>query len=135
MTRIARFATTLAGTAAVLAAVGVPGYAADSPASTTTAKTTCYGSAYTYQGYPAGAGTYAYYPARGTWDFVSGYCNDINIKTNYTRTVRVCTHNKCHGWVKAPKGQWTVIFKNSTPLAEYYLQFKGANASSGVLAS
>ncbi|MEK8144169.1 hypothetical protein NKH18_26905 [Streptomyces sp. M10(2022)] len=103
MTKTRRIATTLAGTAAVLAAISMPGYAADAPTSAGAAAS-CYGSAYSYQGSPAGSGTYAFYPSWGTWDSVDGNCSDINIKTNYTREVRVCTHNKCHGWVKAPKG-------------------------------
>lgn len=121
----------LLGSGLTAASMG-PASASDAPA----AAQSCYGSAYSYQGYPAGGSLiYAYYPAWGTWDSVDGNCNDINIKTNYTRDVRVCTHNKCHNWVTATKGNWTVIFPNSTPGAEYYLQFKGVNASSGYLAS
>lgn len=76
----------------------------------------CYGSA---RSYSAEAGSSA---------------SDINIKTNSTRSVRVCTHNKCHGWHKAKAGVWTVIFPKSTKNAEYYVQFDGMSTNSGTIA-
>jgi hypothetical protein len=59
---------------------------------------------------------------------VLGYCNDINVKLNSTRSVRVCTRNKCHDWYSAPTNQWTVVFRNSVVGADYYLQFAGQSS-------
>ncbi|MGN5633512.1 hypothetical protein [Streptomyces sp. AC154] len=95
----------------------------------------CYGSARSYTGEAGtGAGDNAHWPKRGQWTKVRGNCGDINIKTNAKRSVLVCTHNKCHKPVVAPAGVWTVIFPNSTKNAEYYLQFEGVNASTGLIA-
>ncbi|MEE1738779.1 hypothetical protein [Streptomyces sp. BE147] len=120
--------------AAALTALTIPAQAADTVGNGTEA-VSCYGSAGSYSAEAgSGPGDNAHWPNRGRWASVAGYCNDINIKTNSTRSVRVCTHNKCHGWVKATKGVWTVIFKNSTPGAEYYLQFDGVSTNSGWIA-
>ncbi|MFJ4902617.1 hypothetical protein [Streptomyces sp. NPDC088727] len=129
-----RVAATLISAAAALTALTAPAQAADTPSGGAKA-ITCYGTARTYTA-EAGTGPKdnAHYPDRGKWTKVRGNCDDINIKTNYTRSVVVCTHNKCHKPVTAPKGVWTVIFPNSTKDAEYYLQFEGVNASTGVIA-
>ncbi|MCX4967422.1 hypothetical protein OHA98_22190 [Streptomyces sp. NBC_00654] len=120
--------------AVVLTALTIPAQAADTAGSGTEA-VSCYGSARSYSAEAgSGPGDNAHWPNRGHWTSVLGNCNDINIKTNSTRSVRVCTHNKCHGWVKATKGVWTVIFTNSTPDAEYYLQFDGVSTNSGWIA-
>lgn len=132
MTRIKRFAAALAGTAAVLGAAVAPVQASEAPSATGALACYDHSSGYTAQ---AGAnGDYAHYPNYGQWTTVSGYCSDINIKTNASRTVRVCTVNKCHGWVSAPKGVWKVIFEGSRPGAKYYVQFQGSSSNTGVLA-
>ncbi|MFJ6463976.1 hypothetical protein ACIQM0_23585 [Streptomyces sp. NPDC091387] len=126
-----RVAATLISAAAVLTALTVPAQAAGTHSSG--AAVSCYGSARSYSA-EAGNGDNAHWPKRGQWTKVKGNCDDINIKTNSRRSVRVCTHSKCHGWVDAKAGVWTVIFKNSTKNAEYYLQFNGASTNSGTIA-
>ncbi|MFH8791795.1 hypothetical protein [Streptomyces sp. NPDC017941] len=135
MSNTRRTAAVLVATAAALGSLAAPSHAAsDAPASDRGPRA-CYDHASPYQGYPGtGPDDPAYWPARGVYSTVLGYCDDINIKTNYTRDVRVCRPGVCHGWQRAVKGQWTVIFKNTTPGAKYYLQFKGVNASSGWIA-
>ncbi|MFJ3224608.1 hypothetical protein ACIPJS_14820 [Streptomyces sp. NPDC086783] len=136
MTKTARrVAAALAGTAAVLVATVVPSQASEASATAAGGALSCYGSAYGYWAEPGANGGYAHYPNYGQWDVVDGNCNDINIKTDSTRTVRVCTVNRCHDWKTAPKATWTVIFKNSVPGASYYLQFQGSSSNTGLLAS
>ncbi|MCX4852076.1 hypothetical protein [Streptomyces sp. NBC_00893] len=95
----------------------------------------CYGSARSYSAEAgSSASDNAHWPKRGQWTSVKGNCSDINIKTDSTRSVRVCTHNKCHGWHKAKAGVWTVIFPKSTKNAEYYVQFDGMSTNSGTIA-
>ncbi|MEU1039855.1 hypothetical protein ACFYP4_22445 [Streptomyces sp. NPDC005551] len=134
MTRTRRIAAVLTGTAAVLAAAVAPVQASGAPA-TAGGALSCYGSAYSYWAEPGANGDYAHYPNYGNWDVVDGNCNDLNIKTDATRTVRVCTVNKCHSWITATKGTWTVIFKDTRPGASYYLQFQGWSSNTGLLAS
>lgn len=129
-----RVAATLISAAAVLTALTVPAQAASTHTSGAQA-VSCYGSARSYSAEAgSGAGDNAHWPKRGQWTKVKGNCSDINIKTNQTRKVRVCTHSKCHGWVNAKAGVWTVIFKNSTKGAQYYLQFNGTKTNSGTIA-
>ncbi|MFJ3587938.1 hypothetical protein ACIQUY_17485 [Streptomyces sp. NPDC090231] len=133
MTTNRRVAAALISAAAALTALTVPAHAG-TPSGGAQALS-CYDSARSYTGEAGtGANDNAHWPKRGQWTKVKGNCGDINIKTNYTRSVRVCTHSKCHGWGTAPKGKWTVIFPDSTKNAEYYLQFKGVNASTGLIA-
>ncbi|MFF2011033.1 hypothetical protein ACFVWY_18445 [Streptomyces sp. NPDC058195] len=128
-----RFAAALAGAAAVCTVLTAPAQAAQAPGAGAQVKS-CYGSAFAYTAQAGDATHPAHYPTYGNWTTVAGYCNDINIKTNATRQVQVCTHNKCHGWITASKGVWTVIFSGSTPGAEYYVNFKGAATNSGLIA-
>ncbi|MDX3319784.1 hypothetical protein PV415_23040 [Streptomyces sp. ME03-5684b] len=129
-----RFAATLVSATAVFAALSAPAQAADTSRADAGALS-CYDTAFWYE---AEAGTSAsdnaHYPDRGVWKVVDSDCNDINIAPHSSRWVRVCTHNKCHGWVWAEQGRWTVIFHNSVYGAEYYLQFNGRSTNSGWLA-
>ncbi|MEV8020254.1 hypothetical protein AB0O76_28705 [Streptomyces sp. NPDC086554] len=90
----------------------------------------CYGSAKGYTAVGNGVDR-AYWPDSG-WKYTTSNCADINVKTNYTRTVRACWKDiPCSGWVTAPKGQWTVV-KNNVPNGwGFYLEFKGGNNSTG----
>lgn len=127
----------LALTAATLAvaAFTLPAHASDSADSPVRSVAVgCYESAGKFASYPGSGSSNAYYPARGTYRSVRGYCNDINVKLESTRKVRVCTVNKCHPWVTASKNTWTVVFKNSVWGAGYYLQFKGTAVAYGWLA-
>ncbi|MFF1479767.1 hypothetical protein ACFVYD_19795 [Streptomyces sp. NPDC058301] len=75
----------------------------------------------------------AFWPQTG-WKYGSTDCADVNLKTNYTRTVRVCWKDlTCTGWETAPKGQWTAI--HSVPDGwGFYLEFQGGNNSTGYVA-
>ncbi|MER7576973.1 hypothetical protein [Streptomyces sp. NPDC126514] len=125
MRKFARVGAALA-VAAACAALPTQAQASTNPASSTAAS--CYGSASYFDAYPGTSGTNAYWPSRGNYTSVLGYCNDINVKLNSTRDVRVCTRNKCHAWYNAPANQWTVVFRNSVVGADYYLQFKGQSS-------
>ncbi|MFE1147146.1 hypothetical protein ACFW42_08445 [Streptomyces albidoflavus] len=104
MTRTKRLAAALAGTAAVLGAAVAPVQASGASGTLgTTGAQACYDQAFGYTAQAGANGDYAHYPNYNQWTYVAGFCNDINIKTNASRTVRVCTVNKCHGWVSAPK--------------------------------
>ncbi|MBE8518780.1 hypothetical protein ILP97_14875 [Amycolatopsis sp. H6(2020)] len=116
------------------AGAAVPAQAQAATNSTSSATVGCYASGVSLKAFPGTSGTNAYWPSRGLYTEVQGYCNDINVKVAATRDVRVCTRNKCHGWVTAKAGSWTVVFKNSTVGADYYLQFKGASTVNFVLA-
>lgn len=118
--------------AAAGAAIPAQAQAATNPAGS--AAVGCYASGVSLTAFPGTAGTNAYWPSRGLYTEVQGYCNDINVKVANTRDVRVCTRNKCHGWVAASAGRWTVVFKNSVVGADYYLQFNGASSVNFVLA-
>lgn len=100
MIKTRRIATALAGAAAAFAALVVPTPASAAPAA---AAASCYGSAWAYSG-EAGNGDNAHWPRRGLWADVRGDCNDINLRPDWTRTVRVCTPNRCHAWKVAPGG-------------------------------
>ncbi|MFJ6014000.1 hypothetical protein [Streptomyces sp. NPDC092952] len=131
--RSKRVAAVLAGAAALCTALTVPAQAAHTAGVGAQVKS-CYGSARSYTAQAGDTTHPAHYPNYGQWTWVRGNCGDINIKPGATRDVQVCTHNKCHGWITAPAGRWTVIFSNSTPGAEYYLNFSGAATNSGLLA-
>lgn len=75
----------------------------------------------------------AYWPGSG-WKYGSTDCADVNLKTNYTRTVRVCWKDgTCTAWKKAPKGQWTAIAHVPDGWG-FYLEFQGGNNSTGYVA-
>lgn len=124
------------GAAAAIAAVCavVPAQAQAATNSASSATLGCYESGISLTAFPGTSGTNAYWPSRGIYTSVQGYCNDINVKVASTRDVRVCTRNKCHGWVTAKAGKWAVVFKNTTVGADYYLQFKGTPSVNFVLA-
>ncbi|MEU2559522.1 hypothetical protein ABZ626_09335 [Streptomyces longispororuber] len=134
-TRIVPLAMTtalLAGGTGVLA-TGAAGAA--EPKGDVTAQS-CYGSARNYTGTPGGPGRNAHWPATGTYAYATRNCTDINLKVNYTRDVRVCFKNtgQCNGWKKAKKGVWKVAASNVRDGAGFYIQFKGANRSTGKIA-
>jgi hypothetical protein len=66
----------------------------------------------------------------------SGSCNDINVKTNASRDVTVCFKRtgSCNGWHRASSGQWTVVASSVLSNTDFYVQFKGASVSSGLIA-
>jgi hypothetical protein len=75
----------------------------------------------------------AYWPATG-WKYGSTDCADVNLKTNYTRTVRVCWKDQtCTAWETAPKGQWTAIHHVPDGWG-FFLEFQGGNNSTGYVA-
>ncbi|MEI5098702.1 hypothetical protein RB200_08575 [Streptomyces sp. PmtG] len=132
-TRIVPFAMTtalLAGGTAALAS----GASAAEP--TADAAVSCYGSARNYTGTPGGPGRNAHWPATGRYAYATRNCADINLKVNYTRQVRICFKNtgQCNAWKTARKGVWKVAASNVRDGAGFYVQFKGANRSTGKIA-
>ncbi|MFJ4343305.1 hypothetical protein [Streptomyces sp. NPDC088915] len=77
---------------------------------------------------------HSYWPNRGAYTRVSGACNDINVKLDEGRWVKVCGRTWCGSWTWAPVGRWTVVHYNTTYNAEYYLQFKGIDSLTGKIA-
>jgi hypothetical protein len=132
MNRTKRITSLLAGVVLASGVGLVPAHAAAERSAGS-----CLGDwAFTYQSAPArDSSSNAYWPASGYTRVAEGSpCNDINIKTNHDRVVTVCGRSWCGTPVYAPKGKWTVIHRNTTEGAEYYIQFRGVNASSGWIA-
>jgi len=131
MRKITRHAATLASATLLLAAGIAPAYASEAAASERSASS-CYSNAFTYASASGttGESTYPEY----NYLQVRGWCNDINIKTNYSRYVRVCGTTWCGDWYPAYAGQWTVIHHNSVTGAYYYVVFRGDNTSTGMIA-
>jgi hypothetical protein len=102
----------------------------------TTTIQSCYGGAVSYTSYPGNSSTNSYWPERGVYALTSGSCNDINVKTNATRDVTVCFKRtgSCNGWHRASSGQWTVVASSVLSNTDFYVQFKGASVSSGLIA-
>jgi hypothetical protein len=122
--KVRQISTGMAAAAMLLGAAVVPAHASAAPGSAPSSLS-CYDTAGKFASYEGGPGENSFFPERGAWMKVQGNCADVNVKPEKTRNVRVCTRNKCHGWVKASANQWAVAFKNSVPGAEYYLQFEG----------
>ncbi|MVO85234.1 hypothetical protein GPA10_10830 [Streptomyces sp. p1417] len=116
--------------AALTAGAAATSVAASPSTSTDIGVQSCYGSAKNYTATGNGIDR-AYWPSTG-YKYTTGNCDDINVKTNYTRTVRACWKTiPCSGWVSAPKGQWTVV-KDDVPNGwGFYLEFKGGNNGTG----
>jgi hypothetical protein len=131
MLKAGRISTAMVA-AAALAAVAVPAQTAT--AATVAPAVGCYESAGKFGAEAGQNGDNAHFPNYGDWMRVLGHCNDINVKLETTRSTRVCTRNKCHPWVTATKNTWAVVFKNSVPGAEYYLQFGGSPTVVGLIA-
>ncbi|MGH4028184.1 hypothetical protein ACQB60_04510 [Actinomycetota bacterium Odt1-20B] len=94
----------------------------------------CYGSAqkYTAVGYPS-LNT-AIWPD-GRWATTTSKCADINVKTNYTRNVRVCWETgACTGFTLAREGKWTVAAPRVPNGTRFRLYFRGANNGTGKVA-
>lgn len=134
-TRLVPFAMTAVllggGTAAVATA---PAQAAPSGPDATIQS--CYGSARNYTSAPGGSGSNAHWPGTGKYAYTTANCNDINLKVNYDRTVRTCFQKtgKCNDWKKARRGQWKLAATNVKTGTGFYIQFKGANRSTGQIA-
>ncbi|MFI7273135.1 hypothetical protein [Streptomyces sp. NPDC049879] len=125
----------LAAAALLIAAAAPAAQAAGESANAPAAGPFCYDlSIYFWGEAGTGPGDNAHWPDRGKWREVWGDCDDINVSLDSGRYVRVCTRNKCHGWVWAPAHTWTVVFYNSREGADYYLQFQGTAAVNGYLA-
>ncbi|MFE0173277.1 hypothetical protein ACFWZ2_13235 [Streptomyces sp. NPDC059002] len=125
-----RIAVAVAGTAAALAATIVPTQAASAHTSEA-APLSCYTQSYESQ--PGSGSSNAHWPYTGTWAVVSSGCTAIKIKTNYTRTVRVCTPSACNGWKVAKRGEWKTISSPAQPGKQFYVQFENVNVSTGLI--
>ncbi|MGP3949733.1 hypothetical protein [Streptomyces sp. 7N604] len=95
----------------------------------------CYGSArdYTAVGDASqGVATWRAYSYATT----TSACADINVKTNYSRWVRVCFERtaSCNDWTPAYVGQWTVVADDVDDGTKFWLVFKGSNNSTGMAA-
>ncbi|MGH4030393.1 hypothetical protein ACQB60_15795 [Actinomycetota bacterium Odt1-20B] len=130
MTRTRRIAATLGGAAAVLAAMTAPTYASEAPDTAVTAQS-CSATRYFGEG-GTGPGHDAHWPDTGRWATVSGRCGDIKLSLDSgPRTVRVCTRSACNSWKRLGTGEWTVIAHHVIRGKEFYVQFKGVDASNG----
>ncbi|WP_217144878.1 hypothetical protein [Streptomyces sp. AC627_RSS907] len=132
MKRTKRITSLLAGVVVAFGVGLVPAHAAAEQSADT-----CLGDwAFDYQSAPArDSSSNAFWPPSGYTRVAYGSpCNDINIKTNHDRTVIVCGRTWCGEPVRAERGKWTVIHHNTTEGAEYYIQFRGVNASTGWIA-
>ncbi|WP_052864343.1 hypothetical protein [Streptomyces niger] len=100
------------------------------------AAASCLGTAKNYSGTPGSGSSNAHWPGTGKWAYTTANCADINLKTNYTRTVRVCfkATGGCNAWKSAKKGVWKVIASGVKDGSGFYVQFKGVNASTGKIA-
>ncbi|MDN3295816.1 hypothetical protein QWM81_17515 [Streptomyces ficellus] len=96
----------------------------------------CLGTAKNYTSAPGGSGRNAHWPGTGKYAYASKNCADINLKVNHTRKVTVCFKKtgKCNGWKTAKKGQWKVVASGVRDGAGFYIQFQGANRSTGKIA-
>ncbi|MEU9117090.1 hypothetical protein AB0D04_36380 [Streptomyces sp. NPDC048483] len=123
----------LAAAAALSAGTVIP--ATTASAAPVTAQS-CLGSATNYTGTPGSGGGNAHWPGTGKWAYATKKCADINLKVNYTRQVRTCfkSTGKCNGWRTANKGKWALAATNMRDGAGFYLQFRGANRSTGKIA-
>ncbi|MFC7308992.1 hypothetical protein ACFQVC_32895 [Streptomyces monticola] len=125
----------LAAAAMALATTAVAPAAAETAKSPAAAET-CYGSAVGYTAIGTGFDT-AEWPY-GDWKYTTKNCGDINIKTNYSRWVRVCwKYIPCDDWVPAYAGKWTVVNTHRDSIPDgwgFYLEFQGGNNSTGAVA-
>ena len=96
----------------------------------------CYGSAKKYTGTPGKGKSNAHWPGTGKYAYASKKCNDINLKVDANRQVKVCFKKtgKCNGWKPAKKGKWMVAASNVRDGAGFYIQFKGTPRSTGWIA-
>lgn len=93
----------------------------------------CYDTA-SYFSKPSGHYTY---PTDGVRLRTTSACNDINIKLDTGRYVKVCFYNAngyCSTSKWAPGGTWTAIATNVRDNAEYYFVFDISFAQSGYIA-
>ncbi|MGW1291630.1 hypothetical protein [Streptomyces sp. NPDC002533] len=93
----------------------------------------CYGNAWTYS---KRAG--AYLQPESTTYFTTANCADINIKTNTSRSVRVCFYSSSGGlnycqtsYKTTTAGQWKVIASNVLDGTHFKFEFASSAASTG----
>ncbi|MEG3627512.1 hypothetical protein [Streptomyces poriticola] len=80
---------------------------------------------------------YYTYPLNQTPLTTTGYCNDINLRPNTNRYVRVCfTGHGCQsGYTLARAGTWNTIATDVISGSRYYFQFRSAAKSTGYYAA
>ncbi|OLZ52687.1 hypothetical protein [Amycolatopsis keratiniphila] len=112
-----------------LAGIGA-GTAVAAPSATDATVQSCYGSAVSYRAISG------LWPALGGYATATKACTDVNVKTNYSRKVRVCFQatGECNGYRLAPKGQWTVAAYGVNDGAKFRLEFSGSNDGTGMVA-
>ncbi|MEV0678675.1 hypothetical protein AB0I60_19370 [Actinosynnema sp. NPDC050436] len=95
----------------------------------------CYGSAKSYTAIGDVSADWAEWPDYG-YATTTSACADINVKTNYSRYVRVCfaTTSTCNEWKPAYAGQWTVVASDVLDNTKFWLRFQGHNNSTGQVA-
>ncbi|MEU6633290.1 hypothetical protein ABZ905_34110 [Streptomyces parvus] len=95
----------------------------------------CYGGAISYSK-PSNQGLL--YEAPGKWFVTSSNCNDINVKPNTNRYMKVCfgsLASDCQAsWTLAKAGQWNVIASDVLTGTRYFIWFRSNAASSGAVA-
>ncbi|MET8611196.1 hypothetical protein AB0N77_05820 [Streptomyces misionensis] len=133
-TRIApvAFAAVLVAGGTMLAA----GQAGAAPKAGPAVKATCYGGAKYYTSTAGGGSSNAHWPATGTWAYTTSNCNDINVKSDVSLSVKVCFKKTgaCNGWTSAKAGVWTVVAKDVLHGSGFYLQFNRTSSSKGWIA-
>ncbi|NJQ17170.1 hypothetical protein [Streptomyces bohaiensis] len=72
------------------------------------------------------------------WFTTSNRCNDINLRPNTNRYVKVCFGTRASdcqaNWTLAKAGQWNAIATNVLPGTRYMFWFRSDAASSGSIA-
>jgi len=95
----------------------------------------CYGSARDYTAIRFGI--VAYWPGVDSHACATTNCADINVKTNYTRHVKVCRRSggmpEQHTTL-VRQGEWTVVATNARDGAYFHVVFDGENNGTGKVA-
>ncbi|MFE5325567.1 hypothetical protein ACFRCG_04025 [Embleya sp. NPDC056575] len=102
----------------------------------TRVRTACLDTAFLYEATPGSGSSNAHWPATGYYAYTTSDCNDINIKSNTTRSIRTCfkATGSCNAWRTAPAGQWALAATNVNDGSGFYIQFKGTAGGRGYIA-
>ncbi|MEV5645981.1 hypothetical protein AB0L67_38710 [Streptomyces flaveolus] len=126
-------------TAVLLTGAAVATTGAASAAETTAGErvqAACLDTAFLYEATSGSGSGNAHWPGTGYWATTTSNCEDINIKTNTTRSVRTCfkATGSCNAWRTAPAGQWALAATDVNDGSQFYIQFSGTAGGRGYIA-
>lgn len=96
----------------------------------------CLDTAFLYEATPGSGSSNAHWPGTGFYATTTSDCEDINIQTRTTRSVRTCFRvtGSCNAWRTAPAGQWALAATDVNDGTDFYIQFSGAAGGRGYIA-